>query len=98
MSARNRSGERYPPASDPSPPASLTAATNAGVLGPPPIGADTIGSRIPSRRTASVSHSPAIRSPRSVADALRTFGDGYRENHRGPEPGGEERVGDPLAD
>ena len=77
MSARSRSGDRYPPASDPSPPASLTAATNAGVLGPPPIGAATIGSWIPSRRTASVSHSRHARLPgqsltRSAPSAMDT--------------------------
>jgi hypothetical protein len=43
MSARTASGVRYPAARKPSPPASQTAAASAGVDGPPPIGAWTIG-------------------------------------------------------
>ena len=43
MSDLTASGVRYPAARKPSPPASDTAAASAGVDGPPPSGAWTIG-------------------------------------------------------
>src|ERR1700730_13607952 len=46
MSSANRSALRYPPGMKPSPPALDTAAANAGLPGPPDMGAPTMGTAI----------------------------------------------------
>src|SRR5262249_15986651 len=61
ISASTASGFLYPAASRPSPPASPTAATSAGVEGPPAIGAARTGYRSSSIRPMTPSL-PALRS------------------------------------
>src|SRR6516165_342377 len=67
MSSANRSALKYPPGMKPSPPALDTAAANAGVPGPPAIGAPTMGTAISQKPSTIrlIYHRPKLLGQRS---------------------------------